>query len=215
MGMTLYDLAGDDEELRFSPYCWRAKKALAHKRLEYETIPWRHGETEALAFSGQSVVPVLVDGETVVGDSWKIARYLEERYPDRPSLALTPETLFLNHWTDTVLHPAMMRVVMLDVFRILRPGDREYFRATREQRIGMTLEAYAAEPEKKAAEVKALLKPLRLTLESQPFFGGERPAYSDYIVFGAFQWQRAVSKVELLEPGEKLAAWREKIAGMR
>jgi glutathione S-transferase len=29
---------------------------------------------------------VLVDGETAITDSWHIACYLDEAYPDRPSL---------------------------------------------------------------------------------------------------------------------------------
>ena len=82
----LYDLAGADPDRRFSPYCWRSKLALAHKGLAVETIPWRFTEKDAIAFSGQCRVPVLVDGETTVFDSWSIATYLEDTYPDRPSL---------------------------------------------------------------------------------------------------------------------------------
>jgi hypothetical protein len=37
------------------------------------------------------------------------------------------------------------------------------------------------------------LEPLRQTLQTQPFFGGETPLYPDYIVFGGFQWARAIS----------------------
>ena len=33
----LYELAGADENRRFSPYCWRARMALAHKGLEVES----------------------------------------------------------------------------------------------------------------------------------------------------------------------------------
>ena len=40
MSRLLYDLAAADESIRFSPHCWRTKLALAHKNLEYETIPW-------------------------------------------------------------------------------------------------------------------------------------------------------------------------------
>ena len=36
--LTLYDLCGADD-LRFSPYCFRAKLALAVKGVAYETIP--------------------------------------------------------------------------------------------------------------------------------------------------------------------------------
>ena len=73
MSMRLYDLAGADPNLRFSPFCWRTKSALAHKGLAVETIPWRFTEKNAIAFSGSERVPVLVDGDKAVPDSWTIA----------------------------------------------------------------------------------------------------------------------------------------------
>jgi hypothetical protein len=66
MAIVMHDLAGADPALRFSPYCWRTRMALAHKGLEVETIPWRFTERDALAFSGQGRVPVIRDGERVV-----------------------------------------------------------------------------------------------------------------------------------------------------
>src|ERR1700757_3374587 len=86
MTIKLYDLAAAEVDRRFSPYCWRTKLALAHKNLEWTTIPCRLADKEIIAFSGQEAVPVLVDGEEHISDSWKIANYLEERYPQRPSL---------------------------------------------------------------------------------------------------------------------------------
>ena len=85
MGIQLYDLTGAQPERRFSPYCWRTKLALAHKGLAFDTISWRFTDKDAIAFSGQGRVPVLVDGDRVVFDSWTIATYLEDAYPDRPS----------------------------------------------------------------------------------------------------------------------------------
>src|SRR5881394_4497405 len=41
MAIKLYDLAGAEDDRRFSPYCWRVKMALKHKGLDFETIPWR------------------------------------------------------------------------------------------------------------------------------------------------------------------------------
>jgi hypothetical protein len=38
MAIKLYDLAGAETDRRFSPYCWRARMALAYKGLEVETI---------------------------------------------------------------------------------------------------------------------------------------------------------------------------------
>ena len=56
---VLYDLAGAEDDRRFSPYCWRSKMALAHKGLEVKTVPWRFTDKEAIRFSGQGRVPVL------------------------------------------------------------------------------------------------------------------------------------------------------------
>jgi len=69
MGLQLYDLAGAEPERRFSPYCWRVKMALAHKGLPFDTIPWRFTDKDAIAFSGQGRVPVLIDGDQIVFDS--------------------------------------------------------------------------------------------------------------------------------------------------
>ncbi len=80
MSIKLYDLAGADEDRRFSPYCWRTKLALAHKGLKLETIPWRLTEKDRIAFVGSKRVPVIVDGSKQVADSWAIAVYLERAY---------------------------------------------------------------------------------------------------------------------------------------
>jgi glutathione S-transferase len=106
MGLQLYDLAGAEPERRFSPYCWRIKLALMHKGLPFGTIPWRFIDKHAIAFSRQSRVPVLIDGDHVVFDSWTIANYLEDAYPDRPSLFRgeggRSVTRFANAWADVI-----------------------------------------------------------------------------------------------------------------
>ena len=63
----------------------RVALALAHKGLEAESV-WIESDdrTEAKKVSGQTLVPVLVDGEEVVADSTRILEHLEERYPQRP-----------------------------------------------------------------------------------------------------------------------------------
>ena len=86
MAITLYDLAGVEADRRFSPFCWRTRMALAHKGLEVETVPWRFTEKDKLPQPNGGRVPVIVDGGQVVHDSSTIAEYLENRYPDRPSL---------------------------------------------------------------------------------------------------------------------------------
>lgn len=216
MARTLYDLAAADDRRRFSPYCWRIKMALAHKGLEVETVPWRFTEKDVIAFSGQGRVPVLVDGDEVVADSWAIANYLEDRYPDRKSLfgdaSARSLTHFVASWADGVLQPAIMQFILADIHTHLHEKDKVYFRESREQRFGTTLEKFCANREEGVAQFRAVvLAPLRPALASKPFLGGTDPTYADYAVFGAFQWARATSPFKLLEPTDPAFAWRERM----
>ncbi len=215
MARVLYDLAGADPNLRFSPYCWRTKLALAHKGLAVETVPWRFTDKDAIAFSGQGRVPVLVDGERTVSDSWAIALYLEEAYPDRPSLFGAPAaaavTRFVNAWADTVLHMGIMWLIVSDIAGIVHEKDKGYFRQSREKRLGMNLEEATAGREERVAAFRESLLPLRHLLSMQPYLAGEEPAYADYIVLGSFQWARCCSSFELLDKADWVAAWRERM----
>src|SRR4029077_3237880 len=51
-----------------------------------ETIPWRFTEKAEIAPSGQTLVPVLVNGDRWIAGSWTIASYLEDTFPDSPLL---------------------------------------------------------------------------------------------------------------------------------
>ena len=42
------------------------------------------------------------------------------------------------------MHPAMARLILLDIHDVLAPQDQEYFRSSREARFGQTLEAVQA-----------------------------------------------------------------------
>ncbi|HZQ72135.1 MAG TPA: glutathione S-transferase family protein [Burkholderiales bacterium] len=214
MAITLYDLAAAEDDRRFSPYCWRVRMALKHKGLDFETVPWRFTEKAVIAAHGSATVPVIVDGGRAVADSWTIAEYLEQAYPSRPALfegaGSRALSLFFSQWAVLRVHPALLRVVLLDLYNAIHEKDRAYFRESREKRFGMSLEAAAAEPAKKLAELRAALEPARPVLAQTPFFCGNGPGFADYILFGTFQWARAVSPIRLLEAGDPLHAWRER-----
>jgi glutathione S-transferase len=214
--LKLYDLAGAEPDRRFSPYCWRIKMALAHKGLEVETIPWRFTEKDVVARAGGAGrVPVLVDGERWIGESWDIAQYLEAIWPDRPSLfggaAGSALTRFYQGWTDGVIQLALLRLVVLDIWRHADAKDQDYFRKSREERLRMTLEAAQSDRDARLSSFQTVLAPVRLTLRAQQFLGGERPLYADYIVFGAFQWARCISDFRLLAADDPVAAWRARM----
>jgi glutathione S-transferase len=212
MAITVYDLAGAEADRRFSPFCWRTRMALAHKGLAVETVPWRFTEKDKLPQPNAGRVPVMVDDGRVVHDSSAIAKYLEDRYPERPSLfggeAGAGLTRFIQNWTETVLQPGLIGFVVLDIHRHVGPEDQNYFRKSREERFGKKLEEVVADRDARLPAFRDSLTPLRRTVERQVFLAGSAPAYADYIVFGAFQWARAISDYQLLVADDPITAWR-------
>ena len=213
--IKMYDLAGADKNRRFSPYCWRIRMALAHKRLNVECMPWHFTEKDKIKFSGQERVPVLIDGSNIISDSWEIAKYLESAYPDRPSLKLdNGEVLFIKFWSETVLHPELLQLLVLDIHDNLSLEDQSYFRESREKMLGKTLEEVVANRQERLPRIQKLLTPLRSTLSKQEYLSGETPGFSDYIVFGAFQWARCISDFSLLNADDNVYRWRHNMLNM-
>ncbi|MGP9810606.1 glutathione S-transferase family protein [Rhodopseudomonas sp. NSM] len=215
MTLKLFELVGADATRPFSPYCWRIRMALAHKGLEAETIPWRFTEKSAIAPYSSEKVPVLLDGDKSVCDSWTIANYLEDTYPDRPSLfggdGGRAMARMINAWGDVTLVAGLAPLIVADIVQQLGPDDAAYFRQSREARFGRTLAEVASTRDTAVEGFRKSLDPLRLTLKTQPFIGGAQPNYADYIAFGGFQWARAVSDFALLKPDDPVHAWRDRL----
>lgn len=214
MSTVLYDLAGADPDLRFSPFCWRTRFALAHKGLPVEAVPWRFTDREAIAFSGQGRVPVINHDGKVVSDSWAIAEYLEDQVPT-PALfgggAGKAHAAFINAWADSILVGGIARFIVRDLLDIIDPKDREYFRSSRESRFGVTLEVVQAGREDRLAAFRDSLMPLRLVLRRQEWFGGAAPSYADHIIAGTLMWPRCASRFALLEEKDLVAAWLDRV----
>src|ERR1700732_1094821 len=215
MSLKLFELVGVDEQRPFSPFCWRTRMALAHKGLSAESIPWCFTEKTAIASHNSEKVPGLIDGEKSLADSWTIANYLEDTYPDRPSLfggeggrALSR---MMNWWGDVTVVGGMFPLIVADIPPHLKPVDAEYFRKTRETRFGKTLEEVVAGREKTVEGFRKALDPMRLTLKTQPYLGGTPPKYAAYIVFGPFQWARVVTTFKLLAEDDPVYAWRNRL----
>ncbi len=209
--IRFYELAGADDNHRFSPNCWRIRFALLHKQLPFEAIPWRFTEKEMIAFSGQKRVPIIVDGDQVVHDSWVIAEYLETTYPHQPALFGDAQAKalarFVTEWTVNTLHGAIARLILKDIYRLLHEKDKAYFRQTRETFFGATLDDICTNRETRVQAFRQSLEPLRQTLAVQPFLSGSDPAWADYVVFSTFQWARCTSSFALLETNDPLWPW--------
>ena len=147
-------------------------------------------------------------------ESWDIAIYLEKTFPDRPTLFGGPEGVALSKFfanLASVIASQVVRLVLVDIYDHLTESDKPYFRESREQRFGMTLEQVVAQRDSLLQPFRDSLLPLRMTLRSQKFLGGDHPLYADYAVFGVFQWARCISPFQLLAEDDPVAQWRKRL----
>jgi len=210
--IELYDLVGAND-LRFSPFCWRTKAVLAYKQIPYMTVPIRFSDKDKLAFSDQDRVPVIKDNRAVVYDSWIIAEYFESKQPEPrlfPGLGLKEACRFFNLYVDRTVHTALFPVVVTDIFTHVDPADRDYFRKSREERLGMTLETAVAKRPEFRAKMRAVLGDLNLTIAGQDYFFGTL-TYADFCLFGTFKWITTVSNEPFLITTPALRVWWERM----
>jgi len=212
--LALYELGGRDGQL-YSQFSWRTRFALAHKGLTFRSVPVGISDKASIAFSGQTKVPILIDGDKVICDSWSIAEHLEDTFADRASLfgGDTGRGLarFINVWVDRQLVPRLGPLLMLDVVSLLCAEDASHLRKGMEAAFRATLEDVAAGRDKQIVAFRRSLDPARKTLQAQPFLSGTAPAYADYILGSLFQWARIVSAFEVLEPSDPIVTWRDRV----
>ena len=172
------------------------------------------GDKVKISATGQGAVPVIIDSGAMIHDSWTIANHLEEKYPQHPlfgNTAARGAALMIKFWTERTLHPILVRMLIMDIYAAIHESDRAYFRESRERRFGMTLEQLAADTDTYHVQLQVALEPLRLTLSEQAFIGGAASTFADYIVFGALQWARCVSPLNLLAEDDPVYAWRKRL----
>ena len=214
MTIELYELQ-DHTGRRYSVYSWRTRMALAHKACPFESRPVKVSDKATIAFSGQTKVPIIRDGETVVFDSMKIAEYLERRYPDSPSLfggeAGLAFARFFNSWADRQLIGTLFPSLMLENVQKLEADDAAHVRGTIERIAKSSLEELAAGKERAIQAFNRLLDPVRSVLRAQRFVSGSVPRYPDHILFSVFQWPRIVSPTPIIANDDPLQGWFDRM----
>lgn len=192
--------------------------ALAHKGLSVDCKPWRFTEKDQIAFSNQKKVPVLVDGDQVIHDSWTILNYLDTAYSDKPRLfadeAAKESAFNLKFWVEKSVHLPLFRILIMDIFNCIHEKDKDWFRSSREQGLGMTLESFSDSSDESVQAFRALLEPIRKTLEWQPYISGDQPAGADYLLFGSFQWASCTSSLQLLAEDDPVQVWLQRMLSL-
>ena len=120
--------------------------------------------------------------------------------------------IFIKFCKENILHPELLKFIVLDIHNSLSPKDKNYFSESRGiiHLDGRILEEFVLDREKRLPHFQKLLSSIRKPLNEQNFVAVETPGFSDYIIFGAFQWARCISNFSLINPNDPIFNWREK-----
>jgi len=205
--MILYELAAADGR-RFSPHCWKSRMSLAQLGIDAASERVGFMAIRRIGDGGFRRVPVLENEGEFVADSWQIAEHLDRLtdqalFPDSASRAFAR---FTEYWV-TSLFTCIGRIVVPDIATIVCAEDHPYFEESRERWLGEPIDLLRLRQEDELAALRERLDPARRVLAEQPFLGGAEPTYSDFQLFGAFQWARVTSPAPLVTSEDPIRDW--------
>ncbi|KAF9969844.1 hypothetical protein BGZ73_007619 [Actinomortierella ambigua] len=204
IALKLFELVdGETRQISFSPAVWRAKFALHYKNVPYESVPLTFLEIPTTIPSmcknlSSPTVPTLQleSGEGMI-DSYAIAEYLEEKYPDRPSLFGSTASekhlqRFFESYVQSKLHPAIQRMVYLPMYAMQDDANAHYFRTSREKSSGRTHDHITGNRAENIRELKENLALVHTQLlRTGGWILGSHPGWADFVLASAFVWFNA------------------------
>ncbi|KAG2223012.1 hypothetical protein INT45_012311 [Circinella minor] len=190
--IILYDLKlFQTSGLPWSPHTCKTRYALNYKGIPYKTVwltfPEVHTEIPKITKSdAPPTVPVIVDvlhDNKVVQDSWEIAKYLDETYPDTPKLFnndIGAQMFLYNYCTKKPLFP-IFRLVLPAMLE--RSGDmRDWFVTTRETFFKTSIDNIIGDSDEQKKALTELLEPIGAILKEYPYLNGEQIAWADIML---------------------------------
>ncbi|KAJ6534997.1 hypothetical protein B0H19DRAFT_1184670 [Mycena capillaripes] len=227
--LVFYDIPSTIPSKCWSPNLWKTRYALNFKGIPYKTVWLEYPEIEPLCceigaaptsnkLDGRPhyTLPVIHDLSTgaVISDSTKIASYLDATYPDKP-LLMPAGTVALHRAFEDAAHALIAPLYPYGLppsQAKLNPASAEYFRRTREERWGKTLENLAPKGEEDAIQWKKLKdgfgKIDEWILANGPggrYVMGDAPCYADMWVAAYILWIKLV----LPDRWEEVKLWHE------
>jgi glutathione S-transferase len=200
---------------------------LAHLGIDYESemlfgvefeerLAFAQPEAKRLGtrapYAPHGTVPVLVDGDRILPDSWTIAAYLDDRYGDgRIVNAFPTVNRFFDAWVTRTVNAVLFPILLPDTIALMDEIDRDPFRRSREQMFGFRFADIEGALEERVPALREQIQPLEEALESDAYLGGAEPIYADFIVFGIFVWLSRVATHEVLAADSALYRWREQL----
>ena len=182
--ITLFDLQLASG-CTISPFVWRTKYALKHKGFDIEIVPGGFTGIKDRTGGRSERLPLIVDDGEWVLDSWKIAEYLDAKYPDRPMLfegdSMKVLTRFIDQWLWRTAIRVWIRCYILDYHDLSMAKDHAYVRESRQRILGGgTLEEIQAGREQRLPDVPPALEPLRQLLKDFLICAGKESSASTF-----------------------------------
>ncbi|KAF8062328.1 hypothetical protein FPV67DRAFT_1508058 [Lyophyllum atratum] len=235
--IILYDIPRAEGPVTWSPNVWRTRMALNYKGLHYKTEWVEYPDIERVgkeigakptglkpdgSGDGYWTCPMIVDPNhrnsegkpTVLSDSYAIARYLDEAYPEP---MLFPEGSHALHigWARYVtsrVHEPLARLLLPMCPDILSLRSKEYFIRTREAWYGPLNEMCPDRP-KVWKNVQEGLDSVAAALDANGVDGEQnlrvipgRTSYADFSIMGVLLWAVAIVPNEESDP---LEGWND------
>ncbi|THU85860.1 hypothetical protein K435DRAFT_763842 [Dendrothele bispora CBS 962.96] len=217
----------------WSPNTWKTRYSLNYKGITYKTVWVEYPDIEKTlkdhgiaAYTTQPdgktplyTLPAIYDPVTKTGltESFAIAKYLDEKYPDRPILVPKgTEVLQKAHINAT-------RARMEPIWQFMLPKtnwnlnerSEAYFRKTREEMEGQTMEEMYPKGEKRKEEWKKLEEGLGQVdkwygKEDVLVMGGEdnKACFADFAFAGYVIWIRILFGKES-EEWKDVSGWQD------
>ncbi|KAK0481195.1 glutathione S-transferase [Armillaria luteobubalina] len=202
--IVFYDIPSKLSINAWSPNTWKVRYALNYKGIPYRTEWVEYPDIEGLyktfgipasatkkdRVTPYYTLPLLRDLSTgaIISESAAIVEYLEATYPNTPRL-IPPGTRAL-HAAFIAAFESQMRAIspftIPSVNAILSPRSEAFFRKTREESSGVTIEDMILHGEHRTSQLvlvkDALGKVDKWMTKEQTFVMGETPTFADFTV---------------------------------
>ena len=198
------------------PYCEKVRLILEEKGVPYGKVevPY-HRREEIQRLSGQNLVPVLVDGATVVFDSPRIADYLEERFPE-PGLYPGGRAMHkvVEEWADFQLARNPLLLAFPEWHRRLKdPEEAAFFKADKERR-NVPFSVLAEKGPRYLRRLRGHLAYLEEVLRQRDYILGSF-GVADVAVYGQLWTYARLCEEAIFSEFVAVARWRERVLRRR
>ncbi|KAF4613866.1 hypothetical protein D9613_007611 [Agrocybe pediades] len=229
--IILYDIPSDIPGSAWSKNTWKVRFALNYKGLPYKTEWVAFPDIEAhckklgipptgkTAWGGEDhyTLPAIYDPTTnkYLAESFIIAKYLEETYPDTPRIFPNGTIGLQEAFTDAfdARTAILFRFMAHYGLSHLDSRTQEYLRRTREKAIGKKLEELMPTGEAAVQDWRKVEEGLQKveewyaqTDEKGPFILGNVVSWGDFVVAGHLIWAKLVSG-EGSKEWKAIASW--------